>query len=187
MFSESEKQFLLRVARTSIESAVCHGPAATLSPIPASLQCPSGAFVTLHCEGELRGCIGYIEAQKPLVETVQEAAMRAALDDYRFPPVTPGEVSRLDIEISVLSPLRAVGTIEAISVGTHGLIVESRHHRGLLLPQVPVEQGWDRETFLSQTCRKAGLPPTAWREPGVKLFTFTADIFSDSSVRVSHA
>lgn len=157
------------------------------SPVPPSLLTPSGAFVTLRCDGELRGCIGYIEAQKPLVETVEEAAMRAALDDYRFFPVTMEEVPRLEIEISVLSPLKCVDSVEEIVVGTHGLIVESKNRRGLLLPQVPVEQGWDREVFLSQTCRKAGLPPTAWSEPGVKLYSFTAEIFGDASIGVPHA
>ena len=186
MLSESEKHLLLRVARASIEAAVCQIPPAKLSSIPASLQRPSGAFVTLHCAGELRGCIGYIEPQKPLIETVQEAAMRASLDDYRFPPVAAQEVARLDIEISVLSELREVDGIDEIIVGTHGLLVESRHHRGLLLPQVPVEQAWDRETFLNQTCRKAGLPPTAWRDQGVTLFIFTAEIFNESSVGVPH-
>ncbi len=150
------------------------GPAGELD---ALFTQPLGAFVTLSQRGNLRGCIGYPEAVYPLYETIMRSGMSAALHDPRFSPVTPGELADLHIEISVLSPLRQA-TPEEVEVGTHGLVIERGHYRGLLLPQVPVEWGWNREEFLEDTCRKAGLPADAWRE-GATLYTFTAEVFSE--------
>jgi AmmeMemoRadiSam system protein A len=183
MFSESEKKYLLSVARNSIEKAVGGQTREIYDKVPAALREPYGAFVTLHLGDQLRGCIGYIEAIGSLVETVQEAAEKAALQDYRFNPVTEEELPELEIEISVLTPLELIRNTEEIEIGKHGLMIHLGYNRGLLLPQVATEQGWDRETFLNQTARKAGLPITAWKDPGAKIFTFTAEIFSEESKR----
>jgi AmmeMemoRadiSam system protein A len=135
--------------------------------------------VTLHKHGRLRGCIGYIQALKPLRQAVAEMAVQAALHDPRFPPVTSDELPELHIEISVLSPLEAVADVSEIEVGTHGLVIEDGRSRGLLLPQVPVEYGWDRDTFLEHTCAKAGLPPDRWKAQGVTITKFTAEVFGE--------
>ena len=179
MFSESEKKYLLSVARNSIERAVSGKTREIIDNAPALLRRPHGAFVTLHIEGQLRGCIGYMDAVGSLLETVQEAAEKAALQDYRFSPVTTEEVAKLEIEISVLSPLKLVHDINEIQIGRHGLMIHHGYNRGLLLPQVATEQGWNRETFLNQTARKAGIPITAWKDPEAKIFCFTAEIFRE--------
>ncbi|HEY6193075.1 MAG TPA: AmmeMemoRadiSam system protein A [Bacteroidota bacterium] len=181
VLSVSEKAFLLELARDSIESAVRGKPPASIGPCEPALLRPQGAFVTLRISGELRGCIGYVDPLKPLAHTVQEAAVKAALDDQRFPPVGPDELDALAIEISVLSPLIKMEQITDIEVGTHGLLIGYGGNRGLLLPQVPLEHGWDRETFLSQTAKKAGLPPRIWERPGAETYLFTAEIFEEES------
>jgi AmmeMemoRadiSam system protein B/AmmeMemoRadiSam system protein A len=182
--TEDEERELLRLARSAIEAAVAGGapPRSTLASEALDTDC--GAFVTLHESGRLRGCIGYIRAVKPLRETVAEMAVQAALHDPRFPAVTADEVPRLDIEISVLSPLEEVDDVASIEVGRHGLIIQDAHHSGLLLPQVATEQGWDRETFLDHTCLKAGLPPGSWRRDGVTILRFTADVFGEKDLGV---
>ncbi len=179
MLTDSEKQFLLRLARSSLESAVRRTPLPPLGPCDASLLEPRGAFVTLREGGELRGCIGYVDAVKPLAHTVREVTAKAALEDVRFPPVGPDELPGIGIEISVLSPLSRLDEIAGIELGTHGLMIEFEKYRGLLLPQVPLEHGWDRETFLSQTAKKAGLPSSIWKHREARTYTFTADIFSE--------
>ena len=136
-----------------------------------------GAFTTLHLNGKLRGCIGYVVPTHSLYRTVAETARAAAFDDPRFSPVTADEAADLEIEISVLSPLRPIRP-EEIVVGRHGLVIRKGFRRGLLLPQVPVEWGWDRETFLAQTCKKAGLALDAW-EQGAEIQAFTAEVFGD--------
>ncbi|MCX7983988.1 MAG: AmmeMemoRadiSam system protein A [Bacteroidetes bacterium] len=138
-----------------------------------------GVFVTLKKAGELRGCIGFIESEMPLIEATQDAALKAAREDPRFDPVTEDELDDLTIEISILSPIKRIATIEEIEVGKHGLILEYGPFRGLLLPQVATEYGWSREQFLEHTARKAGLPPTAWKREGVHLYTFTVQKFSE--------
>ncbi len=149
----------------------------TIAPT-SHLEEPRGAFTTLHLEGKLRGCIGYVSPSRSLYATVAESARAAALDDPRFPPVPPEDAPRLKIEISVLSPLRPIRP-EDVIVGRHGLVVSEGSRRGLLLPQVPIEWEWDRETFLAQTCLKAGLSADAWRH-GAQLQGFTAEVFSES-------
>ena len=192
MLSESEKQILLNVARTSIEAAVRPAtaggqlPESDVAEYPSSLTTKSGAFVTLRIDNELRGCIGYIEAQKPLVETVQEVAMKSALEDPRFLPVAPEELPTIDIEISVISPMKQIQSIDEIEVGKHGLMLELGNFRGLLLPQVATEYSWDRETFLNQVARKAGLPPQSWKDSRAKISIFSAEIFSEHSLSVEH-
>lgn len=152
-------------------------PDLTLSELPPALREPRGAFVTVKRHGQLRGCIGQIEARRPLAHTVSRMALAAAFEDPRFPPVTADEWNDLELEISVLSPLEKLDDPTRVQVGSHGLVVRKGSQSGLLLPQVAVEQGWDRETFLRQTCRKAGLPPDAWRDPDTEIFTFTAEVF----------
>jgi AmmeMemoRadiSam system protein A len=175
-YSQEERELLLRLAHRSIALAL-EGRAIDPTPPTAHLAEPRGAFVTLHLEGELRGCIGYVLPTQSLYATVAEAARAAALDDPRFPPVTPVEAVHLKVEISVLSPLRPIRPEEVI-VGQHGLVVTQGNRRGLLLPQVPIEWKWDRETFLAQTCLKAGLPPDAWQH-GAQLQAFTAEVFGE--------
>lgn len=176
--TDEEKKELLAIARATVESAVSRGeghePAPTASE---TLGREYGAFVTLTKQGRLRGCIGYTSAVKPLYLTVRDVATYAALRDPRFAPVTPQELPELSYEISVLSPLRRVGDAEQIEVGRDGLLMKNGGHEGLLLPQVPVEQGWDRKTFLEQTCGKAGLDRDCWKSEDTDIFRFTAVVF----------
>ena len=179
MLSDSEKQFLLRLARQSIECAVLGQNMPTIKITQPALREQSGAFVTLHEDHELRGCIGYVDAIKPLFETVQEAAAKAALDDPRFSPVSPEELAQVEIEISVLSPLKTIRSIDEIEIGKHGLVAELGHYRGLLLPQVATSAGWDKRMFVQQTLRKSGIPHDLWHHNDLKIFSFTAEIFSE--------
>jgi hypothetical protein len=180
---EEEKSELLALARKSVEHAVtehkAYEPAASASP---ALNRESGAFVTLHKSGTLRGCIGFTSAVEPLYLTVRDTAALAALRDPRFSPVSPAELTELDYEISVLSPLRRVARIEQIEIGRHGLLMKNGAHEGLLLPQVPVEQGWDRQTFLEHTCEKAGLNPGSWKDEDTDIFAFTAVVFGEHKI-----
>jgi AmmeMemoRadiSam system protein A len=173
-YSQEERELLLRLAHRSIELAL-QGLSVDITSPTAHLAEPRGAFTTLHLQGHLRGCIGYVLPVQSLYATVAEAARAAALDDPRFPPVTPAEAPRLKIEISVLSRLQPIRP-EEIVIGQHGLVVTQGNRRGLLLPQVPIECDWDRETFLAQACRKAGLPTDAWQH-GAQLQAFTAEVF----------
>jgi AmmeMemoRadiSam system protein B/AmmeMemoRadiSam system protein A len=178
--TDQEKSELLSLARLSVEHAVGQGkayvPAASDSPL---LNQERGAFVTLTIHGNLRGCIGYTAAFKPLYLTVRDVATYAALNDPRFHVVTKEELPQLEYEVSVLSPLRRVTDVEQIKVGTHGLIMKNGDKEGLLLPQVPVEQHWDRATFLEETCRKAGMEPDCWRDENTDIFSFTAVVFHE--------
>jgi AmmeMemoRadiSam system protein A len=139
-----------------------------------------GAFVTLKKSGELRGCIGYMSSLKPLTLTVRDTATFAALRDPRFPPVTATELPRLEYEISVLSPLRRVLDVREIKVGEHGLLMKDDTHEGVLLPQVPVEERWDRQKFLEETCAKAGMRAGCWKDENTDIFQFTAVVFGDT-------
>ncbi len=180
MLSPAGRRALLRLARASVaaRAAGLAAPAPVADDVPAL---KAGAFVTLRRSGELRGCIGHIEAERPVAEVVVRVAASAALEDPRFPPVRPAEVPALDIEISVLGPLERVdpGDPSQIEIGRHGLVIERGHHRGLLLPQVASEWGWDREAFLSHLCAKAGLARDAWRSDAT-VFRFEAEVFSDA-------
>ena len=174
---ESQRKNLLGIARRALEGYVGAGKIPSGEEARGKLAAPGAAFVTLTKNGRLRGCIGYTEAVAPLFKVVQECAVAAATEDPRFPPVSPVELPSLRIEISVLTPMFPIRP-EEVEVGRHGLMVAQGRMRGLLLPQVPVEWGWDRETFLDQTCVKAGLPPSAWRH-GATLRAFTAEVFSE--------
>jgi AmmeMemoRadiSam system protein A len=150
-----------------------------------ALRAACGAFVTLHQDGELRGCIGRMtallgeSAMAALEETVRLMAWEAAFGDPRFPPLTREEFPRCDIEISALSPMEPCTDPGAVVVGTHGLYLSHRGRTGVLLPQVPLEQGWDRTEYLDYICVKAGLPPRSFEAPGAKLYTFTALVFGE--------
>jgi AmmeMemoRadiSam system protein A len=176
-YSSAEREQLLNLAHQSIE-ATLNRAFLDLNPPTAHLAEFRGAFTTLHITGKLRGCIGYVFPTQPLYRTVAETARSAAFEDPRFEPVTLPEARLLQIEISILSPLRTISP-EGVVVGKHGLVVTKGNRRGLLLPQVPVEWDWDRETFLSQTCLKAGLPADAWFHE-VEVQVFTAEVFSDT-------
>jgi AmmeMemoRadiSam system protein A len=201
-FSLEQRRILLRIAHEAILSALERRPFPEAPPIPSGLAEPRGVFTTLYLQGELggelhrdshseshlelhrqlRGCVGYALPIAPLYRAVAETARAAAFDDSRFLPVTQEEASQLEVSLSVLSRLVSI-LPEAVEVGRHGLLISDGVRRGLLLPQVPVEYGWDRETFLQQTCRKAGLPLDAWRKTAT-IVAFTAEVFSDADVEV---
>jgi len=176
--TDAQEKRLLAVARESIEYYLANGKQKTFANTDSELAVPAGAFVTLKEQGELRGCIGQVEAVAPLLETVASCAISSAVHDPRFPPVTGVEVPKLKIEISVLTPAVAVAKVEDIVVGRDGLIIEKGFHRGLLLPQVPEEWGWNREQFLQNLCRKAGLGPDEWKS-GAKIYSFQALVFGE--------
>jgi AmmeMemoRadiSam system protein A len=191
MMTPEERQALIAVARASIArgfeergtplppaaAGMGEGPPALPS---GRLDLNSGAFVTLREEGELRGCIGYIESPLPLRRVVEEVAEKAAFEDPRFSPLEPSEFSRVTIEVSVLTPPERMKSPDEIVVGEHGLIIECKGRRGLLLPQVATEYGWDRDQFLQHVCRKAGLAPDAWRDPEAAVYLFRADIIEEA-------
>ena len=179
--SESQCQFLLRLARGALEESVRNPPGSILpetEPTEGPLVEPCGAFVSLHKAGRLRGCIGYVQALRPLYQTVCECAREAALNDPRFAPVAVEELPQLHLEISVLSPMEEIPA-DQVEVGRHGLLISRGSLRGLLLPQVAVEFRWDRQKFLEETCLKAGLPPDAWKH-GARIQAFTAQVFGES-------
>ncbi len=175
-----EKNELLTLARKSVEYAVRekkpYEPTASASEV---LNQERGAFVTLRKSGELRGCIGYTSAAKPLYMTVRDTATLAALRDTRFQPVAASELAQIDYEVSVLSPLRRVLDIRQIKVGQHGLLMKNGANEGLLLPQVPVDEKWDRQRFLEETCAKAGMHPGCWKDENTDIFMFTAVVFGE--------
>lgn len=173
---EHEKQVLRSLALESIKARLEHRHPDYDEPTDA-LQAVRGAFVTLRKNGRLRGCIGTLNATDRLAETIKEMARSSAFHDPRFPPLAEDEIHDIEIEISVLTPLQKIASVEEIEVGKHGLYVTRGSLSGVLLPQVPVEQGWDRDTFLDNTCRKAGLPQDAWKHGDVDLYTFSAVVF----------
>jgi AmmeMemoRadiSam system protein A len=175
-FSPEERTLLLRVAHEAI-AATLDQRAISLAPPSEHLAEPRGAFTTLYYRSDLRGCVGYVFPVTPLYRTIAESACGAAFDDSRFSPVTRDEALELQISLSVLSPPQPIQA-EQVEIGRHGLLISLGPYRGLLLPQVPVEHGWDRIQFLEQTCRKAGLPLDAW-QTGASLEAFTAEVFGD--------
>ena len=175
-YSEAERRWLLRLAQLSVRAAVIE-QALAAEAASEHLREKRGAFVSLYKDGRLRGCIGRVAALTPLDQTIREMARAAALEDPRFVPVMPEELDRLQIEISVLSPMREVSPNEVV-VGRDGLLITYNGRRGLLLPQVAVQWKWSREIFLAQTCMKAGLAPDQWLH-GAKIEAFTAEIFGE--------
>lgn len=182
LLSTKNKMTLLKIVRDTIESYVRDRekpPLPTLSPELLSRQ---GAFVTLHKNGKLRGCIGTFVGEGTLAQTVQNMAVSAGWEDPRFGPLKESELSGIDIEISALSELQEIKDISEIEVGSHGIYITKGSNRGVLLPQVALEQGWDRDTFLSHTCTKAGLASDAWKKEKLKIEIFSAEVFGEKNV-----
>lgn len=178
--TSQEKEELLKIARATVESYVRTGKVPEFSPTPKALNQPRGAFVTLKENGQLRGCIGRFDPSGPLYLIVQQMAITAASQDPRFKPVSAGELGKLDYEISVLSPLTKVETASEIELGKHGVAISKGPYHGVFLPQVATETGWDKTRFLSELCtQKAGLEANCWKDPGVNLQVFTAEVFSE--------
>lgn len=176
--SEGERQDLLRLALQAVTEAVSRGQVLADIPSGGIFSQRRGVFVTLHVGKRLRGCIGVVEPEEPLGDSVVSCAASAALQDSRFPALRSDELSDLQVEISLLSPPLPIRP-EEIEVGRHGLLISRGRQRGLLLPQVAVEHHFSAEQFLAETCRKAQLPPDAWRDADTNICGFTCEIFSD--------
>ena len=176
----AQQQELLHLARTTIKTYLESSQIPDYRTTDPEIARPSGVFVTLKKKGELRGCIGHMQADAPLWQAVQKMAVAAATADPRFPPLTRAELEQVEIEISVLSPLNRLDNVEDIQVGTHGLVLDYHGQRGVFLPQVPVEQGWDRTGYLDNLCLKAGVPKGCWRDTAAQLYTFTAVVFGEA-------
>ena len=173
-----DRRFLLEFARATINASLSGQPLPSSTNDSAVLLQTRGVFVSLKIDRRLRGCIGHVVGVAPLWRAVRDNALAAAFDDPRFPQLTVDELQHVRIEISVLTPLRS-STADEVVVGHHGILVENGGARGLLLPQVAVEYGWDRETFLDHTCRKAGLEPGCWHHPDTTISTFSAEVFGE--------
>ena len=180
-YTPQERQFLLQIAHEAILSVLEGCEVSSFTPAPHLAE-PRGVFATLYSNGKLRGCVGFPTAIAALYRAVMDASRAAAFDDPRFVPLSLAEAREVQVSLSVLSPLRPISTDE-VEVGRHGLVISEGPRRGLLLPQVPVEHGWDRIIFLEQTCLKAGLSRDAWRE-GARIEAFTAEVFGDSGCRI---
>jgi len=178
MFSEQEKKTMLKIARDAIGRRLGLPTAPEAPAITPAMREEKGVFVSLHKEGRLRGCIGNIEGRKPVYQAITDLALESAFGDPRFPGLRAEELPMVEIEISVLTKLTRVQNIEEIEVGKHGLYIRKGFNSGLLLPQVATEFGWDRNTFLEQTCWKAGLPEDAW-EKGAEIYIFGAEVFGE--------
>ncbi|EFL51915.1 AMMECR1 domain protein [Solidesulfovibrio fructosivorans JJ]] len=172
-----EKDYLKNCVKLRIAARLAGKAAAVPQPPTDKLREAYGAFVTLNLRGRLRGCIGHIIGDRPLFTTIADMAEAAAFEDPRFPPLSPEEFEAVTVEISVLSPLTPCPDPNLVEVGRHGLLMRRGGRSGLLLPQVPVEWGWDRETFLCQTCSKAGMEPGCWKDPATQIFWFEAEVF----------
>lgn len=179
MLSEKEKEELLSIARKTLEVYLTERKIPSIETKSENLKQSGGAFVTLHENEALRGCIGVFEAPEPLYQNVQRMAVAAATEDPRFFPVTFEELSGIDIEISVLSPRKPIKDINEIIVGKHGIWVSRGINRGVLLPQVATEQKWNREEFLSHTCMKAGLDQDTWKGGNLNIEIFSAEVFGE--------
>ena len=178
MLIEAERRTLLAIARASMRARVA-AQTYVAPPGDGALAWTRGAFVTLWLDETLRGCIGYTDSDRPLAEVVARCAAAAAVEDPRFSPLSEGELQSVVLEVSVLGPIEPLADPDQVQVGRDGLIVEEGPTRGLLLPQVATEWGWDRETFLTQACVKAGLRPDAWKS-GARLFRFEAEVFGEN-------
>ncbi len=175
--TEYEKEVLKKIAKESIRAKLFNDRFNFDYKRTENLKQKRGAFVTLHKDGNLRGCIGYIQGVDSLDNTVKKMAISAAFEDPRFPALSRDEFNKIDIEISALTPLKRIKNIEEIEVGKHGILIIKGYNSGLLLPQVATEYGWDRLTFLDQTCIKAGLYPGCWKEKDAEIYIFSAEVF----------
>ena len=174
--NKQDQETLLQIARDSVQAYLLDRQPELTSIASEDLMQTRGVFVSIYLGTNLRGCVGTIDAPHPLYQSVSGCAVAAASKDSRFRPLQLSELPVVEFEISVLSPIEAVTDLQSIEIGTHGLIVSRGNARGLLLPQVAIHQQWDREQFLGETCRKAGLPPTAWKQ-GATIQRFTAEVF----------
>lgn len=179
--TSKEKEILLKAARQAITAKIKKIEPESFETT-ANLKKQSGVFVSLHIDTALKGCIGYLTSEKPLLDTVKEAAVASAFQDLRFSPLKENETDRVNIEISVLSEMKKITRIEEIQVGEHGILIKQGYHSGLLLPQVATENGWDRETFLTNTCYKAGLPGNCWKEKKTVIEIFSALVFNEDEL-----
>lgn len=180
LLNQAQRARLLAIARESITGFVKSGKRIDVSEKDPVLNEPMGAFVTLHEKGELRGCIGNMTGQGPLYKTVAAMAIEAATGDPRFMTLSPEEIDTIDIEISVLSPMRKVKSADEITIPGHGVLVRRGFRSGVYLPQVATETGWTKEEFLTSLCgQKAGLSPDAWRDPSTDMYVFTAEVFGE--------
>jgi AmmeMemoRadiSam system protein A len=177
--ADDSRRYLLELVRRSISTKLKDGDFPRTPPKDPALLEPRGAFVTLKNSGMLRGCIGRMESERPLWETVAMMARAAAFEDPRFQPVTLEELGGLSVEISILTPFERLEKPETVVVGKHGLLIEKGFNRGVLLPQVAVDHGWSAEEFLANVCHKASLPSDAWRDPEAKLHVFSALIIEE--------
>ena len=178
LLTKKEQRELLKIARDAIVTVVTNGNTPSAQTASPGLNGPNGCFVTIKQQGRLRGCIGNFLSDQPLYRLTQEMARSAATRDPRFYPMKPHDLDDFHLEVSVLSPLRKVAAIEEIQVGRHGIYIVKGSYRGVLLPQVATEYGWDRDTFLKHTCLKAGLPEDAW-ETECDIFIFSAQVFGE--------
>jgi len=181
-YSIEEKKELLKLARITIEKYLADGSKEYPRTDNPKFREKRGVFVTLHKKGDLRGCIGYPLPTKPLIEAVVDNAISSAAEDFRFNPVSPDELKDIDIEISILTVPQKVGSYKDVVVGRDGIIISKGIMRGLLLPQVPEEQGWNLEEYISYGCRKAGLPADEWKS-GVGIETFQGIVFGEEGDR----
>jgi len=187
-FSLKEKRLLFKLARESIEEKLFDKqPTEIDTDKYPTLKSKCGAFVTLTIAGQLRGCIGYITSNNPLYITIKDAAVGAAYGDPRFANLTKTEYEQVDLEISVLSEPFPMNSYDEIELGKHGLILEEKGRRGLLLPQVPIEHGMTKEQYLSAICRKAGVPQDLWQERVLNILLFTATVFSEKDMGIDNA
>ncbi|MGH7597352.1 MAG: AmmeMemoRadiSam system protein A [bacterium] len=186
VLSEAQKRDLLRLARNTI-AAYLAGLPLPLAESSGLNELHAGVFVSLHIGEHLRGCIGYVEESRSLLEALQETAISAASRDPRFEPLSAGELPQVEIEISVLSPLGKITSPAEIMPGKHGVMVRLGPHQGLLLPQVALHHNWEAspagvETFLEHVCQKAGLPAEGWKDPNAEIFIFEAEVFSEANI-----
>jgi len=180
MLDREQRQWLLALARSTINARLKNEPLPDDPPPSGPLLENRGAFVTLSLDGALRGCIGHVIGSEPLWSSVRSNAINAAFRDPRFSPLTDEEFGSIEIEVSALTPLWTVSSPGEITIGRDGLIIERGIHRGLLLPQVAERYGWTPEEFLDQTCRKAGMAPGCWRKEDAEVSAFSADVFGES-------
>lgn len=177
--NQDEQQYLLNLARKTIASRLAMQPSPPLPAAPPRLWQNRGVFVTLNKDSNLRGCIGVVHGVKPLYLAVQEAALSAAFDDPRFPPLSLEEFPEISIEISVISPLRGIDSVEKIKIPRHGLLFQLGERNAVLLPQVAAKNHWDRQKLLEHVCLKAGLEKEAWQHPDAEMMTFEAQVFCE--------
>ncbi|MFO7928439.1 MAG: AmmeMemoRadiSam system protein A [Candidatus Humimicrobiaceae bacterium] len=182
--NNDQKKMLLQIAKETLMNIVYGRKPPEFDIDDHILNTKCGAFVTLHMNGSLRGCIGNITAETPLWKTVRKMAVEAALHDPRFPPVSPPELNEIDIEISVLSPLKKIENISEIEVGKHGILIKKGYQQGLLLPQVATEYNWNRTQFLENTCQKAGMDKNCYENGDCEIYIYSATVFGEKDLRL---